>query len=162
MTKMNEKLVRVKASPLGQDFQDALYEKLSFHTLDVAQSIIILKGYLVNDLSPDGLKYLYPTYFDAARVLIAELVAEFFQAGCVRITALDPLRMRYREHEARRLVLTPQDIAQLLRVLRRVREPAHGLYLRHKADTACWIKHIQAVYQTISPARLGNVWSCTA
>jgi len=70
--------------------------------------------------------------------------------------------MRYREHEARRLVLTPQDIAQLLRVLRRVREPAHGLYLRHKADTACWIKHIQAVYQTISPARLGNVWSCTA
>ena len=146
---MNEKLVRVKASPLGQDFQDALYEKLSFHTLDVAQSIIILKGYLVNDLSPDGLKYLYPTYFDAARVLIAECAAEFFQAGCIRITALDPLRMRYREHEARRLVLTPQDIAQLLRVLRRVREPAHGLYLRHKADTACWLGHIQAVQQAL-------------
>ena len=151
MTKMNEKLVRVKASPLGQDFQDALYEKLSFHTLDVAQSIIILKGYLVNDLSPDGLKYLYPTYFDAARVLIAELVAEFFQTGRVCVTALDPLRMKYVTHKILGITILPEDVSWLLRVLRRVREPAHGLYLRHKADTACWIKHIQAVYQTISP-----------
>ncbi len=151
MTKMNEKLVRVKASPLGQDFQDALYEKLSFHTLDVAQSIIILKGYLVNDLSPDGLKYLYPTYFDAARVLIAELVAEFFQTGRVCVTALDPLRMKYVTHKILGITILPEDVSWLLRVLRRVQEPAHGLYLRHKADTACWIKHIQAVYQTISP-----------
>ncbi len=66
MINVMDKTASIKASPIGQDFQDALYEKLSFHTLDVAQSIIILKGYLVNDLSPDGLKYLYPTYFDAA------------------------------------------------------------------------------------------------
>lgn len=156
MINVMDKTASIKASPIGQDFQDALWGKQPGGVLDVAQSIVTLKEYLVKDLSRGDkaspeLKYLYPTYFDAARVLLAECAAEFFQAGCVRITALDPLRMRYREHEARRLVLTPQDIAQLLRVLRRVREPAHGLYLRHKADTACWIKHIQAVYQTISP-----------
>lgn len=156
MINVMDKTASIKASPIGQDFQDALWGKQPGGALDVAQSIVTLKEYLVKDLSRGDkaspeLKYLYPTYFDAARVLIAECAAEFFQAGCVRITALDPLRMRYREHEARRLVLTPQDIAQLLRVLRRVQEPAHGLYLRHKADAACWIKHIQAVYQTISP-----------
>ena len=151
MTKMSEKTAAIKGSPLGQDLLDALCARQLFSALDVSQSIITLKEYLVKDLSPTDLKYFYPVYFDAARVLLAECAAEFFQAGCIRITALDPLRMRYREHEARRLVLTPQDIAQLLRVLRRVQEPAHGLYLRHKADAACWRKHIQAVYQTISP-----------
>ena len=148
MTKMNEKLVRVKASPLGQYFQDALYEKLSFHTLDVAQSIIILKGYLVNDLSPDGLKYLYPTYFDAARVLLAECAAEFFQTGRICITALDPVRMRYAEHEIRQITITPEDISRLLRVLRRVKEPAHGLCHKHGGNG--WAEHIETLCQTLA------------
>lgn len=151
VTKMSEKTAAIKGSPLGQDLLDALCARQLFGALDVSQSIITLKEYLVKDLSPTDLKYLYPVYFDAARVLLAECAAEFFQAGCVRITALDPLRMRYREHEARRLVLTPQDIAQLLRVLCRVQKPTHGLYLRHKAKSGDWVKHIQAVYQTISP-----------
>ena len=151
MTKMNEKTVSIKASPLGQDLQDALWDRQHNGVLDISKSIITLKEYLVKDLSPTDLKYLYPVYFDAARVLLAECAAEFFQTGRICITALDPVRMRYAEHEIRQITITPEDISRLLRVLRRVQEPAHGLYLRHKADTACWIKHIQAVYQTISP-----------
>lgn len=149
MTRMNEKLVSVKASPLGQDFQDALFEKQHSGTLDVAQSIVTLKEYLVKDLSPNDLKYLYPVYFDAARVLLAECVAEFFQTGRICITALDPLHMRYVPHEIRQVTILPKDVSQLLRVLGRVQEPTHGLYLRHKADAGDWVRHIQAIHQTI-------------
>lgn len=151
MTKMNEKLVSVKASPLGQDFQDVLFEKQSFHSFDVAQSIVTLKTYLVNDLSPNDLKYLYPVYFDAARVLLTECVAEFFQTGSIHLVALDPHRMKYAEHKIRKTVILPEDIFQLLRVLGRVQKPTHGLYLRHKADAGDWVRHIQAIYQTIRP-----------
>ena len=149
MTRMNEKLVSVKASPLGQDFQDALFEKQHSGTLDVAQSIVTLKEYLVNDLSPNDLKYLYPVYFDAARVLLAECMAEFFQTGCIHLVALDPHRMEYAGQEIRKTVILPEDVSQLLRVLCRVQEPTHGLYLRHKADAGDWVRHIQAIYQTI-------------
>ena len=100
MINVMDKTASIKASPIGQDFQDALWGKQPGGALDVAQSIVTLKEHLVKDLSRGDkaspeLKYLYPTYFDAARVLIAECAAEFFQAGCVRITALDPLRMRH-------------------------------------------------------------------
>lgn len=149
MTRMNEKFVSVKASPLGQDFQDALFERQHGSTLDVAQSIVALKEYLVNDLSPNGLKYLYPVYFDAARVLLAECVTEFFQTGSIHLVALAPHRMKYAEYEIRKTVILPEDVSQLLRVLCRVLEPTHGLYLRHKADAGDWVRHIQAVYQTI-------------
>ena len=94
MTKMNS----IKASPLGQDLLDALWDKQRNGILDVYKSIITLREYLVKDLSPSDLKYLYSVYFDAARVLMAECVAEFFQAGRICITAFDPLRMR---HESR-------------------------------------------------------------
>lgn len=149
MTKMNEKLVSVKASPLGQDFQDALFERQRSGILDVAQSIVTLKEYLVKDLSPNDLKYLYPVYFDAARVLIAECVAEFFQTGCIHLVALKPYLMKYEKHEIRQTVILPKDVSQLLRVLRRVQEPTHGLYLRHKADAEDWVRHIEAIHQTI-------------
>ncbi|MEY8576570.1 hypothetical protein AALD01_20015 [Oscillospiraceae bacterium 21-37] len=151
MINVMDKTASIKASPIGQDFQDALYEKQPGGVLDVVQSIVTLKEYLVKDLSPGDWKYLYPVYFDAARVLIAECTAEFFQTGRIRFTALDPCRMRYAGYEIRKAVILPGDIAQLLRVLCRVQKPTHGLYLRHKAKSGDWVKHIQAVYQTISP-----------
>lgn len=149
MTKMNEKLVSVKASPLGQDFQDALFERQRSGTLDIAQSIVALKEYLVKDLSPNDLKYLYPVYFDAARVLLAECVAEFFQTGSIHLVTLDPCRIKYAGYEIRQTTILPKDVSQLLRVLCRVQEPTHGLYLRHKADAGDWLRHIQAIHQTI-------------
>ena len=56
MTKMSEKTAAIKGSPLGQDLLDALCARQLFGALDVSQSIITLKEYLVKDLSPT---YLY-------------------------------------------------------------------------------------------------------
>ena len=76
MINVMDKTASIKASPIGQDFQDALWGKQPGGALDVAQSIVTLKEYLVKDLSRGDkaspeLKYLYPTYFDAGRVLLA-------------------------------------------------------------------------------------------
>ena len=79
-------------------------------------------------------------------------MAEFFQTGKVYLSVLDVSRMEYVEHEIRRLVLTPGDTATLLRVLRKVQNPAHDLIARWKdtADRARWMERIRALYQTIS------------
>ncbi|MEH2935023.1 hypothetical protein [Acutalibacter sp. JLR.KK004] len=90
MTKMDEKTAIIKASPLGKDLLDALWNKQPHDILDVSLAIVTLKEHLVKDLSPGDLKYLYPVYFDAARVLIAECIAEFFQTGHIFIRALRP------------------------------------------------------------------------
>lgn len=148
MINVMDKTASIKASPIGQDFQDALWGKQPGGALDVSQSIITLKEYLVKDLSPTDLKYLYPVYFDAARVLLAECIAEFFQTGRIFIRALDPLRMRYAEHEIRQITITPEDISRLLRVLRRVKEPAHGLCHKHGGNG--WAEHIETLCQTLA------------
>lgn len=148
MTKVSEKTAAIKGSPSGQDLLDALCARQLFGALDVSQSIITLKEYLVKDLSPTDLKYLYPVYFDAARVLLAECAAEFFQTGRICITALDPVRMRYAEHEIRQITITPEDISRLLRVLRRVKEPAHGLCHKHGGNG--WAEHIETLCQTLA------------
>ena len=50
MINVMDKTASIKASPIGQDFQDALYEKQPGGVLDVVQSIVTLKEYLVKDL----------------------------------------------------------------------------------------------------------------
>ena len=159
--------VNVKDTAFGQDMLEVLaerqLERIGYRELDIAHSIQTLKAYLVKKLShgkwkidpglcQPELRYLYPTYFDSVRVLLAECVAEFFQTGKVYMAVLDPYRMEYVEHEIRRLVLTPEDTAALLRVLRKVQNPAHDLIARWKdpADRGRWMEHIRALYQTIS------------
>lgn len=143
MTKMDEKTAIIKASPLGKDLLDALWNKQPHDILDVSLAIVTLKEHLVKDLSPGDLKYLYPVYFDAARVLIAECIAEFFQTGHIFIRALDPLRMRYGSHEIRQIIIMPKDVSRLLRVLRRVKKPTHDLYQKHGGRG--WGEHIEIV-----------------
>lgn len=131
--------------------------------LDISCFIVTLKGCLVKKLSHGNwrvdpslcqpeLRYLYPIYFDSVRILLAECVAEFFQTGKVYMAVLDPYRMEYVEHEIRRLVLTPEDTAALLRVLHKAQNPAHDLIARWKdpAHRGRWMEHIRALYQTIS------------
>ena len=131
--------------------------------LDISCFIVTLKGCLVKKLShgiirpapglcQPELRCLYPVYFDSVRILLAECVAEFFQTGKVYLSVLDVSRMEYVEHEIRRLVLTPEDTAALLRVLRKVQNPNHDLIARWKdpADRGRWMEHIRALYQTIS------------
>ncbi|MEY8573778.1 hypothetical protein AALD01_05130 [Oscillospiraceae bacterium 21-37] len=144
MTKMNS----IKASPLGQDLLDALWDKQRNGILDVYKSIITLREYLVKDLSPSDLKYLYSVYFDAARVLMAECVAEFFQAGRICITAFDPLRMRHESRKIRQIIITPEDVSRLLQVLHRVKEPAHDLYQKHGGKS--WAEHIETLCKAVS------------
>ena len=161
------KTISVKDTAFGQDMLEVLaerqLEKIAFRELDIPRSIVTLKGYLVKKLSHGDwnidpslcqpeLRYLYPIYFDSVRVLLAECVAEFFQTGKVYLSVLDVSRMEYVEHEIRRLVLTPEDTAALLRVLRKVQNPAHDLIARWKdpADRGRWMEHIRALYQTIS------------
>ena len=81
----------VKDTQFGRDMLEILIEKqlrnIAFRELDVSQFIVNLKQHLVNKFAPtpgeypSELRFLYPTYFDSARVLIAEYVAEFFQTG---------------------------------------------------------------------------------
>ena len=148
MTKMSEKTAAIKGSPSGQDLLDALCARQLFGALDVSQSIITLKEYLVKDLSPTDLKYLYPVYFDAARVLLAECAAEFFQTGRICITALDPVCMRYGSHEIRQIIIMPRDVSRLLRVLRRVKKPTHDLYQKHGGRG--WGEHIEMLCEALS------------
>ena len=95
------KAIRVKDTAFGQDMLEVLaerqLERIGYQELDIAHSIQTLKEYLVKKLSHGNwrvdpglcqpeLRYLYPVYFDSARVLLAECVAEFFQNG--KITSL--------------------------------------------------------------------------
>ena len=161
------KTISVKDTAFGQDMLEVLSERqlenTAYHGLAISQSIVTLKEYLVKKLSKGKwkidpglcqpeLRCLYPVYFDSVRILLAECVAEFFQTGKVYLSVLDVSRMEYVEHEIRRLVLTPGDTATLLRVLRKVQNPAHDLIARWKdpADRGRWMEHIRALYQTIS------------
>lgn len=159
--------ISVKDTAFGQDMLEVLaereLEKVAFRELDISCSIVILKDYLVKKLShgkwnidpglcQPELRYLYPIYFDSARVLLAECVAEFFQTGMVYMAVLDPYRMEYVEHEIRQITIRPEDISSLLRALHKARNPTHYLIARWKdpADRERWMKHIQKLHQTIS------------
>lgn len=161
------KVISVKDSAFGQDMLEVLaerqLEKIAFRELDVTQSIVTLKEYLVKKLSHGNwkidpglcqpeLRYLYPVYFDSARVLLAECVAEFFQTGLIYMAVLDPCRMEYVEHEIRLLILRPEDVSALLRALKKVQDPSHDLIARWKnqTDRERWTEHMRVLYQTIS------------
>ena len=161
------KVISVKDSAFGQDMLEVLaerqLEKIAFRELDVTQSIVTLKEYLVKKLSHGNwkidpglcqpeLRYLYPIYFDSVRVLLAECVAEFFQTGGIYMAVLDPYRMEYVEHEIRVLILRPEDTSSMLRALHKAKSPAHDLISRWKnpADREQWIEHIRTLHQTIS------------
>ena len=126
------KTTSIKDTAFGQDMLEVLaerqLEKAAFRELDIYYSIVTLKEYLVKKLSHGDwnidpglcqpeLRYLYPVYFDSARVLLAECVAEFFQTGMLYMAVLDPYRMEYMEHEIRQLTIRPEDVSSLLRAL---------------------------------------------
>lgn len=159
--------INVKNTAFGQDMLEVLaereLERISFKELDISHSIVTLKTYLVKKLSHGNwnidpglcqpeLRYLYPVYFDSARVLLAECVAEFFQTGMIYLAVLDPYRMEYVEHEIRQITIRPEDVSSLLRALRKAQNPAHDLITRWKdpADRERWMEHIQKLHQTIS------------
>ncbi len=161
------KAIRVKDTAFGQDMLEVLaerqLERIGYQELDIAHSIQTLKEYLVKKLSHGNwsvdpglcqpeLRYLYPVYFDSARVLLAECVAEFFQNGKIYMAVLDPYHMEYVEHEIRLLVLRPEDVSSLLRALKKVQDPSHDLIARWKdpAQRERWGEHMRALYQTIS------------
>ncbi|ANU55442.1 hypothetical protein I5Q82_02335 [Acutalibacter muris] len=161
------KIITVKDTAFGQDMLEVLaerqLEKAGFRGLDISTSILTLKEYLVKKLSHGNwrvdpghcqpeLRYLYPIYFDSARVLLAECVAEFFQTGRIYMAVLDPYRMEYAEHEIRLLILRPEDVSSLLRALRKVHAPGHDLIARWKnqADQERWLEHLQTLQQAIS------------
>ena len=161
------KAIRVKDTAFGQDMLEVLaerqLERIGYQELDISHSILTLKEHLVKKLSHGNwrvdpelcqpeLRYLYPVYFDSARVLLAECVAEFFQTGKIYMAVLDPYRMEYVEHEIRLLVLRPEDVSSLLRALKKVQDPSHDLIARWKdpAQRERWGEHMRALYQTIS------------
>ena len=160
------KMVGVKNTAFGQDMLEVLaerqLEKISFKELDFSQSIVTLKTYLVKKLSrgewnidpglcQPELRYLYPIYFDSARVMLAECVAEFFQTGMIYLAVLDPCRMEYVEHEIRQITVRPEDVSALLRVLKKAQNPAHDLISRWKdpADRERWSKHLKELHHAI-------------
>ena len=141
------KMVGVKNTAFGQDMLEVLAErqlsKAAFRELEISASILTLKDYLVKKLSHRNwkvdpgfcqpeLRYLYPVYFDSVRVLLAEIVTEFFQTGMIYMAVLDPYRMEYIEHEIRQMVLRPEDVSSILRALRKAQNPAHDLITRWK------------------------------
>lgn len=154
--------VRVKETAFGRDMLEILMEKqlkqVAFRELDVPQSIVTLKAHLVNKFAPvqceypSELRFLYPTYFDSARVLIAEYVAEFFQAGMVIFSELDMERWEYIDHEIGVLILTESEVDTLLRVLTKVQRPDHDMCARWKSevDRHRWLEHIQEIQDVIS------------
>ena len=161
------KTVSVKETAFGQDMLEVLaerqLERIGYRELDIAHSIQTLKAYLVKKLShgkwkidpglcQPELRYLYPTYFDSVRVLLAECVAEFFQTGKVYMAVLVPYRMEYVEHEIRQIVLRPEDVTTLSRALHKAQNPDHDLIARWKdpADRGRWMEHFQTLYQAIS------------
>ena len=161
------KTVSVKETAFGQDMLEVLaerqLERIGYRELDIAHSIQTLKAYLVKKLShgkwkidpglcQPELRYLYPTYFDSVRVLLAECVAEFFQTGKVYMAVLVPYRMEYVEHEIRQIVLRPEDVTTLSRALHKAQNPDHDLIARWKdpADRGRGMEPFQTLYQTIS------------
>lgn len=162
MTRMDRQSIIVKDSAFGRDMLEILMEKqlkqVAFREWDVPQSIMTLKEHLVNKFAPQQgeypseLRFLYPTYFDSARVLIAEYVAEFFQTGMILFSELDMERWEYIDHEIRALILTESEVDTLLRVLRMVQRSDHDMCARWKStvDRNRWLDHIQEMHQVIS------------
>lgn len=162
MTKMDRRSIIVKDSAFGRDMLEILMEKqlkkVAFRELDVPQSIVTLKEHLVNKFAPQQgeypseVRFLYPTYFDSARVLIAEYVAEFFQTGMVTFSELDMERWEYIDHEIRVLIMTEHEVDTLLRVLTKVQKPDHDMCARWKSevDRHRWLEHIQEIQDVIS------------
>ncbi len=133
-------------------------EKLETDELDVALAISTVKRCLVNKFAPkkgeypSELRFLYPAYFDSARVLIAEYGAEFFQTGKIILSELDIGLWLYTDHEIRQIILPEREIDALLRVLRKVQNTDHDMCARWKSQTnrERWREHIQEVYQVIN------------
>lgn len=162
MVKMARQNTAVKDTQFGRDMLEILIEKqlgdVAFRELNVTQSIVTLKQHLVNKFAPtpgeypSELRFLYPTYFDSARVLIAEYVAEFFQSGMIAFSELDIERWEYIDHEIRQIIITEKEVDTLLRVLRKVQNPAHDMYTRWPTlmERNRWIKHIQEVESVIN------------
>lgn len=162
MTKMDRRCIAVKSTAFGRDMLDVLVEKqlwqVKFRTLDVPQAIETLKAHLVNkfaprhDEYPSELRFLFPTYFDSARVLLAEYVAEFFQTGMVIVSELDYVYWEYIDHEVRQIIITEKEVDSLLRVLRKVQKPAHDLCARWEspADRERWREHVREIHRVIS------------
>lgn len=156
MTKMCRRTLAIKNSPFGRDMLDILIEnqlkQVDFCELDVPKAIVTLKSALVNQLArPYELRYLYPVYFDAARVLLAEYVAEFFRTGKIIFMELDLEFWEYIDHETRQIAITERELDSLLRVLCRVQNTDHHLCARWQdpADRARWREHIQRVYDVL-------------
>lgn len=155
-------LIAVKETAFGQDMLEVLIEKqlqqVKFLELDVPQAIKTMKSHLVNKFlprkgeHPSELRFMYPTYFDSARVLVAEYIAEFFQTGKIAFSDLDTNAWEYIDHEIRQIVLTETEADMLLRVLQKVQKTDHDMCSRWKnpADRERWKAHIQAVYDVIS------------
>ncbi|RKJ38382.1 hypothetical protein D7X94_16595 [Acutalibacter sp. 1XD8-33] len=154
--------ISVKETAFGQDMLEVLIEKqlqqAKFRELDVPQAIKTMKSHLVSKFAPQKgeypskLRFMYPTYFDSARVLVAEYVAEFFLTGKIAFSELNTNSWEYIDHEIRQIVLTETEADMLLRVLRKVQKPDHDMCSRweNPADRERWKAHIQAVYNVIS------------
>ena len=84
-------------------------------------------------------------------LLIAEYVAEFFQSGQISFSELDIDLWEYIDHEIRQITITETEVDTLLRVLRKVQNPAHDMYTRWPTlmERNRWIKHIQEVESII-------------
>lgn len=154
--------ISVKETAFGQDMLEVLIDKqlrqVKFKELDVPWAIQAMKSHLVSKFAPQKgeypseLRFMYPTYFDSARVLIAEYVAEFFLTGKIVFTELDTNAWEYIDHEIRQIVLPETEANMLLRVLLKVQKTDHDMCSRWKnpADRERWKAHIQAVYDVIS------------
>ncbi len=154
--------ISVKETAFGQDMLEVLIEKqlrqVRFKELDVPQAIKTIKSHLISKFSPrkgeypSELRFMYPTYFDSIRVLIAECVAEFFLTGRIAFSELDTNAWEYIDHEIRQIVLPETEANMLLCVLLKVQNPDHDMCSRWKnqADRERWKAHIQAVYDVIS------------
>lgn len=154
--------VSVKETAFGQDMLEVLIEKqlwqVYFQELDIPRAIKTMKVHLVHKFSPhkgeypSKLRFLYPTYFDSARVLIAEYVAEFFQTGRITLSELDVNTWEYIEHEIRQITITEREVNTLLKVLCKVQNPNHDMCSRwtSSADRQRWAAHIQEIYRILS------------
>lgn len=154
--------VSVKETAFGQDMLEVLIEQqlrqTSFRELDVPQAIKTVKAHLVRKFSPKKSEYpselcfLYPTYFDSARVLIAEYVAEFFQTGRITLSELDVNTWEYMDHEIRQITMTEREVDTLLQVLRKVQNPNHDMCSKWTSAVSRqrWTAHIQEIYRILS------------
>ena len=159
---MTNNKISVKETAFGQDMLEVLIEKqlrqVKFLEFDVPQAIKTIKSHLVSQFAPQKgeypseLRFMYPTYFDSVRVLIAEYVAEFFLTGKIVFSELNTNTWEYIDHEIRQIVLTETETDMFLRVLLKVQNPTHDMCSRWKDPVDCerWKTHIQAVYDVIS------------